>query len=339
MHLWPVRAARYSIIVVLPTLVGPCRSTGATPEATAAARSRMLASTVGVMTKRVVPVTASRSAQSMQSRGPVRSQNGPTKTHWVLPPLPPGRDGGAVSSLPPTTLKLSFKNCHMCRLLASPNNVWKFNRNPSNSARFNGRKLSPRKDFAASSDRVKERSEYLARCPALSTKIVSEEAREPKYTSTISFTGALLIFCKYLATTLARSAGSVISFTYISVNRPRREAGNSFLPMSVGGFMAANTRKSGWRTTGSTSPLSVRHNDWPSNIPAIPCSVSGVARLISSSKTQCPARMASTSRPSTKAKAKPNSIRGKLTSNRFTRWLSSLHAADSFAMRAELACC
>lgn len=65
---------------------------------------------------------------------------------------------------------------------------------------------------------------------------------------------------------------TICSTIYILYLR-RRAGGRSFLDASVGGFMAANSLKSLWRTTGSMSPLSVKHK-----LPSAPCTVDWTAR-------------------------------------------------------------
>ena len=56
------------------------------------------------------------------------------------------------------------------------------------------------------------------------------------------------------------------TLTHNKVYLRRSAGGRSFLDASVGGFIAANSLKSLWRTTGSMSPLSVRHK-----LPSEPC--------------------------------------------------------------------
>lgn len=73
----------------------------------------------------------------------------------------------------------------------------------------------------------------------------------------------------------------------------RRAGGRSFFEASVGGFMAANSRKSSCRTTGSTSPLSVRHK-----LPSAPCGGVGVGQLKPSTCQEIPYTF---SKPSVKA--------------------------------------
>ena len=87
-----------SIIVVFPTLVGPCNSTGATFAATAAARSLMLPSTVFVITYLVMPLASSRLAESFAGAEP-KVQPAPLISFQCLPSRTGGR-GTRFSVLP-----------------------------------------------------------------------------------------------------------------------------------------------------------------------------------------------------------------------------------------------
>lgn len=105
---------------------------GATCAPTAAARLRMLLSTVLVRTNRVMPA-ASFSAQSTGASGPARSQNGFTSTQSVAVLVrPPGRDGIADWSLALGSLyRLCLRKVFMKDRLPSLSRVWKFNRKAS----------------------------------------------------------------------------------------------------------------------------------------------------------------------------------------------------------------
>ena len=106
------------------------------------------------------------------------------------------------------------------------------------------------------------------------------------------------------ATTADRSSRSSTSSTHTSVNRLRSAGGSSRLPASVAGFMAPNSRNDGCGDTRSASPFSVSVMPAPSSRPASRWSVSGDARLTSSSSTQWPWRTADTNAPSTNWNAK-----------------------------------
>ena len=113
------------------------------------------------------------------------------------------------------------------------------------------------------------------------------------------------------------------------MNRARILAGRSFFPVSVAGFIAAKSRKSGCRRSASVSPLSVNVK-LPlesSKSPQRRSSVSPEAKFISSKRTHLPVRIASTKAPSVKAKANPDSLA--------TRCFSNLSAATRKFAHAE----
>lgn len=136
-------------------------------------------------------------------------------------------------------------------------------------------------------------------------------------------------FPSFFFTRFKISSLSLMSCTKISVNFALTFSGSSFFPMSFPGFIHPMSLKFSCLLISFKSPLSYKTNDLPSIIGSNFCSTSLLARLISSISTQSPCFIALIKFPSTKWKAKFDSILS-LFALRFLNFFSSFyHFANS----------
>ena len=116
------------------------------------------------------------------------------------------------------------------------------------------------------------------------------------------------------------------------MNRFLNPGGNSFLPISVGGFIQANILNCSCLSMAVISPLSVRYNPPPSNSPDKLSKVSVDAKLISSNNTQSPFRTAFTNAPSINENAKLFEIFLRCSMNFLMERLNKFHLDLKFGL-------